>query len=526
MELKVNGRVQNKHFLRGCEEGNAYIFRDKTREDKWSLYFTNKKTKSRHWITLLETDGRYPSQTMDGLNDAERLGTKTFFELKNKTDRGEKTKTLSIRKMVENYIKEEKTRINPQNNPEDGTITKGTWRRMSYEINHYLNFIKDKEWGLGRSDNSAIHLMDINHLDTYFNYRRRTINKCDRHGKPLPRKSTIVREIHNIIRAYKEIGVGQRYINRNQLPLKPTENMKVSTKETQDTRRSMFEREEISALLKVGEEYYQHGISKFDRNGDLYGFEIENEQPNYAKPIRKSVIFGNGTSNRAKYQIKHRKMVYLAMRIALETGLRFGIIKQIKWSNIVKITERSKRSSEFYKQVKVPSQINKTGAYLEIPARITEIYDELQKISNYTKPDDLIFSNQKTGKQWSERIWTEGLVDLMIESDLADRRKFNEDCEPLTTKAMDVRSGKKITWYSFRHSFITFNLNSDGMDIHEVSEFCDTSIEYIKKHYYHPDLLSPEILDKLDKCHDRSVKKRSKLFGFAIDESIRELSHY
>ena len=64
------------------------------------------------------------------------------------------------------------------------------------------------------------------------------------------------------------------------------------------------------------------------------------------------------------------------------------------------------------------------------------------------------------------------------------------------------------------------------MDIHEVSEFCDTSIEYIKKHYYHPDLLSPEILDKLDKCHDRSVKKRSKLFGFAIDESIRELSHY
>ena len=74
-----------------------------------TLNFTNKKTKSRHWITLLETDGRYPSQTMDGLNDAERLGTKTFFELKNKTDRGEKTKTLSIRRMIETYIEKEKT---------------------------------------------------------------------------------------------------------------------------------------------------------------------------------------------------------------------------------------------------------------------------------------------------------------------------------------------------------------------------------------------------------------------------------
>ena len=176
MVFKVNGRVQNKHFLKGCEEGNAYIFRDKTRNNKWSLYFINKKTKSRHWITLLETDGRYPSPTIDGLDDAERLGTKTFFELKNKTDRGEKTKTLSIRKMIEAYIEYEKARVNPLDNPQEGTITKGTFRRVSFEINHYLQFIKDKEYGLGRSDNSAIHLMDINHLDTYFNYRRRTIN--------------------------------------------------------------------------------------------------------------------------------------------------------------------------------------------------------------------------------------------------------------------------------------------------------------------------------------------------------------
>ena len=524
MVLKVNGRVQNKHFLKGCEEGNAYIFRDKTRNDKWSLYFINKKTKSRHWITLIENDGRYPSPTIDGLDDAERLGTKTFFELKNKTDRGEKTKTLSIRKMIEAYIKYEKARINPLDNPEDGTITKGTFRRVSFEINHYLQFIKDKEYGLGRSDNSAIHLMDINHLDTYFNYRRRTINSFDKHGKALPRKSTIVREIYNIIRAYKVIGVKERWINRNQLPLKPTENMKVTSKETQDTRRSMFDRKEIASLLKVGEKYYQHGLSKFDRNGDLYGFEIED-----GKPIRKSAIFGKGTSLRAKHQKKHRKMVYLAMRIKLETGLRFGVIKQMKWSNIEEITERSERSSKFYKQIKVPSQINKTGEYLEIPARITEFYDELKRISDYTKPDDLIFCNQKTGEAWSEKIWQEALVDMMMEADLADRKKFHEDGKPVVNKAMDIRSGKKISWYSFRHSFITFMLNGDGMDIHEVSEFCDTDITYIKNHYYHPDLLSPEILDKLDKGHQRQVKKKYTISDIEptykrIEGAIREFS--
>ena len=43
----------------------------------------------------------------------------------------------------------------------------------------------------------------------------------------------------------------------------------------------------------------------------------------------------------------------------------------------------------------MPSQINKTGEYLEIPARITEFHDELKRISDYTKPDDLIFAIKK-----------------------------------------------------------------------------------------------------------------------------------
>ena len=61
--------------------------------------------------------------------------------------------------MVEIYIEYEKARINPLDNPEQETITKRTFRRVSFEINHYLKFIKDKEYGLGRSDNSANHFL-------------------------------------------------------------------------------------------------------------------------------------------------------------------------------------------------------------------------------------------------------------------------------------------------------------------------------------------------------------------------------
>ena len=62
---------------------------------------------------------------------------------------------------------------------------------------------------------------------------------------------------------------------------------------------------------------------------------------------------------------------------------------------------------------------------------------------------------------------------------------------------MLVKSGKDISWNSFRHSFITWRLNS-GHPIQEIAAHCDTSIEYIQKHYYHPDLKSSQMIDNLE----------------------------
>ena len=107
--MKKAGKVLNKHYLKGCEQGNAYVFQNTQRKNKWSLYFTDKKTKERFTRVLQEEDDRYPSQTLDGLPDAERLGTRLYFELRSKTDRGEKTNSLSIQKMVELYIDHEKS---------------------------------------------------------------------------------------------------------------------------------------------------------------------------------------------------------------------------------------------------------------------------------------------------------------------------------------------------------------------------------------------------------------------------------
>ena len=80
---------------------------------------------------------------------------------------------------------------------------------------------------------------------------------------------------------------------------------------------------------------------------------------------------------------------------------------------------------------------------------------------------------------------------MCIEANLADRNK------DAVNKCMIVKSGKDISWYSFRHSFITFRLNA-GHPIQEIAAHTNTSIEYIQKNYYHADLMDSKMIDNLE----------------------------
>ena len=494
----TNSQILDKHILPACDEGNGYVFRDAQRKGRWCVYFINKSNGSRHRFVLKEGDGRYPNPSLDGVDDAKRLGIRKYFDLKNKIDRGEKIKSLRIRDMVDMFLTEEKKRIS--NVPHAG-ITDKRWYLLTRETNHYLAFVRDKLWGLGKSDLCEIHKMNIDHLDGYFTYRRKTTNDTDKRGRPLPRKQTVKSEVATIHRMYETIGVRKRYINRNSLPIVPKQQLRVTTKETQDIRQSMFEVNEYIDILEHAKHTYIKGLSRFDRKGNLWGYEKfkinckggKRGEPNYNSPIRKSVIFGKGNPDtpRARHQMVHREMVYLAMRITMETGIRIGTLHQLRWSNIKEIPKRSNRDPQVYKEIRVLSEQGKTARYYEIPAPITGFINRIKKISNYTKSEDYIFCNQKNGTMWSERIWSEGLVDMMIEANLANRNK------EAVNKAMIVKSGKDISWYSFRHSFITWRLNA-GHPIQEIAAHCDTSIEYIQKHYYHADLMSSKMIDNLE----------------------------
>ena len=128
----------------------------------------------------------------------------------------------------------------------------------------------------------------------------------------------------------------------------------------------------------------------------------------------------------------------------------------------------------------MPADKNKTGRSYRVAAPIAKFLERIRVITKYKKMDDYIFTNQDSGKQISERIWQDSIADLLVEARLADWR---EDANSQVKKVV-IHSGKNITWYSFRHTYITMRLSA-GVPLPTVAANTDTSMKYIQEHYFH-----------------------------------------
>ena len=119
----------------------------------------------------------------------------------------------------------------------------------------------------------------------------------------------------------------------------------------------------------------------------------------------------------------------------------------------------------------MPAEKTKTGRSYRVAAPIAKFLERIRVLTKYKKMDDYIFANQDTGKQISERIWQNNLCELLVEARLADWR---EDANSQVKKVV-IHSGKNITWYSFRHTYITMRLSA-GVPLPTVAATCIPSM--------------------------------------------------
>jgi integrase len=325
-------------------------------------------------------------------------------------------------------------------------------------------------------------------LNGYQHWREETTNEVDKKGQKLPRPTTLNGEFSTIKRMWREVALAPGFITRDQLPEIPY----AKTGKDQSFRRSSLSAEEWTQLERSARLYWIEGKSRYDEFGEKLGYHLisrgKNKGKESEKPVTRSTLYGvnrcKGTkqSRRATHQQIHREMLYLAMRISMESGIRIGSLRQMRWNHITENKTLSKEERKIWCVVEVPAENTKTGRWYELSAPITAHLERLKKITRPQNKNDLMFLNHSTGKPQSSRIWRDELLEMLVEAGLAT---WSADDSNNQRKA-EIKSGKILTWYSFRHTWITFVLER-GVPIATVCNNCDTSIDYIQQHYFHYD---------------------------------------
>ena len=130
--------------------------------------------------------------------------------------------------------------------------------------------------------------------------------------------------------------------------------------------------------------------------------------------------------------------------------------------------------------------------------------NNIRKFTKFKKPNDYVFTNQyfDAPKQWSSRIWEDYLKEMLVEARLANWSEGMTRGKGSGLK-IDIHSGKNITFYSFRHTHITFRLKA-GTPMAVVAANTNTSMKYIEDHYFH--FRSDENVESLTLGREKRVK--------------------
>jgi integrase len=83
--------------------------------------------------------------------------------------------------------------------------------------------------------------------------------------------------------------------------------------------------------------------------------------------MRTLLTFG---SQRTKLQLVHRELIYWAMRISMDTGIRIGSLQKLKWRDMSENTAIPKEERKIWVSIDVPAEATKTGRSYRISAPI------------------------------------------------------------------------------------------------------------------------------------------------------------
>ena len=166
--------------------------------------------------------------------------------------------------------------------------------------------------------------------------------------------------------------------------------------------------------------------------------------------------------------------------ILANVGIRFGEARLLRWRNI----------SIFQKQVdgqkkvlaKINVKVGKTGTRDSVIGRRGDLFKKLKSITKFKSPDDYVFADQDTGKQFSETTLRKYWKELIDNTSLKDKQP-------------------RPVYYCLRHTYATFRLYAK-VPVFDLAENMGCDVKYIQDHYGH--VLREMISERLTKDFKRS----------------------
>ncbi len=347
-------------------------------------------------------------------------------------------KARRIKKMfdfIDEYLENEKQRVADYNKPNH--ITAETFRIKSHHLKMLKKFYHER----------SIRLEDLDYpkLQKYPSWRRTK----DEDWNPSPPKTqhTIRTEL-TTIRSYFSF-----LFDKGLLPRKP-EFEKVRSESLRNNRRDYLSPRQYQQYLNT--------IRSWSRSQNL-----------------------------TPSQSYNARLIYQSILVMSNSCCRIGEIRKLRWRDLDHNTNLSKEDQQVGHLIRIRAEATKTGESRTIQSPTTKHFQTIRELSGIPKHrgpfphvspdklDDYVISkfgrpDQPLGQGTWNRLWQE------IKSECADRY-WNQ---------------KNITWYSFRHTGISFAV-SRGVPMLLLSRNCGTGTRYLEEVYFHHESESKQTWETL-----------------------------
>ena len=412
-----NSIYQEKEYV--YDDQNACIFRRGDTKKRWFYFrYYDKKTKTRVVRSLETTD------QVQAITSARIL----YQELKGKIDKGQKLQNITTTELITEYLLREEKKITPE--PKKG-ITPHRFRVKTNQLGYWKEFINVV---LNKENTPIDQIAPQSTRDFAYWFQ----NKPKEKGKGTKRRNPAVINncISEINKMYRDVGVRERYISRDQCP---ELDRLVNVVDKQDVARDILERDEYEKLWKFMEYKWCKDKSCDD------------------KEKARRVIFA--------------KTVGLLSNL----GTRIKEIRFLRMNEIYKNENNTDPKSDEM-LVKIRASNSKTGKGRTIAGNISrriEVIKQQYALLGIThKPTDYLLLNpkSKTREPYSREHLANTLRKVLKLSGLQ---------EELDSK------GKKINLYSFRHMWFTYRLRYGDVPIPLLAKAGGTSIQMLDQTYAH-----------------------------------------